>query len=285
MSRFVKVDDASTDERTKFFAELLPEELAANKGCRLIGSVDENGIPEGVVAFVLNDNLADILHIEVYEELRRQGIGTAMIRILLQYLSLAELPFVLQAVYSAYGDTDGAVTDAFFRSIPDFEVVSGGRYYSVPPDTVWNAKRLGFIAQFKCSVTPYTKLSKAEKQSLQNDLEENGLSGLFFGGRGKLIPELSLCHLENGVCTACVIFRETDLPDTIELSFLMSKPHKEDHLAGILNETAERIKKNRPKAVIEFCVVNKESELLASRFLPKDIEAVEILRAVSFGEI
>ena len=116
MSRFVRIDDAAADERTAFFAELLPEELRAEKKCRLIGAVDENGIPEGVVAFSLNGNMADILHIEVYRELRRKGIGTALVRVLLRFLSLPELPIVLQAVYSADGEDGEDVTDAFFMA-------------------------------------------------------------------------------------------------------------------------------------------------------------------------
>ena len=58
--------------------------------------MDDKGIPEGAVAFSIDGNMADILHLEVYRDLRRQGIATSLVRVLLKYLSLAEVPFVLQ---------------------------------------------------------------------------------------------------------------------------------------------------------------------------------------------
>ena len=84
MSRFVRIDRADEDEKTAYFKDLLSDELAKDKGCRLIGAVDDNGVPEGVVAFRISGQIVDILHIEVYEALRRQGIGTALIRTLLK---------------------------------------------------------------------------------------------------------------------------------------------------------------------------------------------------------
>ena len=123
MSRFLRVDDPSTDDRTAYFRPLLPDEVIGTPGCRFIGAADDDGIPEGAVAFLIRDNLVDILHVEVYPELRRHGIGTALIRILLRYLSLADMPLVIQAVYTADGDDEDEVMDAFFRSMADFEVV------------------------------------------------------------------------------------------------------------------------------------------------------------------
>ncbi len=53
-----------------------------------------------MVVFEISDNLVDILHVEVYEKLRRQGIGTELIRMLLNCFSSTEMPFIVQAVYS-----------------------------------------------------------------------------------------------------------------------------------------------------------------------------------------
>ncbi len=284
MSRFIKIDHLAGDERTAYFKDLFPEKLLKNKRCRLIGAMDQDGIPEGVVLFSLNGQTAELLHIEVYPELRRQGIGTALIKTLLRYLSMAELPFMLQAVY-AVDEEDGAEADAFFRSMPDFTVVRGGKYYTVKPDTIKNPSRFDFVFQYECDVTMYSGLSKAEKSSLLNDLKERKASALLPKKGEKVIEDLSLCHLENGHCTACVIFRESDIPDTITLSFLMSKPHKEDHLAGVLHEVIKRFRASYMKKNITFNVVNQDSELVAKRFFLSDMKTTEIWTAVSFGEV
>ena len=285
MSRFVRIDDAAADERTAFFVELLPEELRAEKKCRLIGAVDENGIPEGVVAFSLNGNMADILHVEVYRELRRKGIGTAMIRVLLKFLASAELPFVLQAVYSADGEDGDDVTDAFFRSLPDFEVVSGGRDCTVTPDTLWDLDRLKLLEGHKCAVTQYTELSVTEKNRLIKDLEKRNMRGFINFREDRLIPDLSLCHMENGKCMTCVIFTKALEPHTLELAFLMSLPEAKRSLAGVLNEVVRRYKERYPEHRMVFSLVNKESRLLARHFFPEGLKAGEILTAVSFGEV
>ncbi len=285
MSRFIRIDDAATDERTEFFEDILPEELIREKGCRLIGAVDEKGLPEGVVAFSVRGNMTELLHLQVYRKLRRRGIGTALIRTLLRYLSLAELPFILQAVYAVGEGEEENVTDLFFRSIPDFEIISGGRYYTVTPDTLWNSARLSFVALFRCSVTPYHELSNTARKRLLSELEEKGYENLLLEGRGDIIPELSLCHVEEDVCTTCVIFRESELPHTLELSFLVSKPKSEQYLAGVLNEVRKRFQTSYRDYNLVFSLVNKESELLAKRFILDELRVTKILTAVSFGEV
>ncbi len=285
MSRFVRIDDVPADERTRYFADLVPEELMAEKGLRLIGAVNDNGIPEGAVAFEIDDNMASILHVEVYESLRRQGIGTAIVRTLLLYLALAELPFIVQAVYSTGEDGENEGVDAFFKSLPDFEVVSGGRYCTVTPDTVLNPARLKLLSGHECSVTPYTGLSNMERNLLISDLEEKNLESFLSLEGKKLVPELSLCHMEKGRCTTCVIFTETDLPDTVELSFLMSKPADRNRLAGVLFEVIRRYKESYPKHNMVFSLVSKDSELLAKNFFAEGMKEREILTAVSFGEV
>ena len=285
MSRFFMIDDTVKDKRAAFFAPLLPSDLASRKGCRLIGAVDSDGIPEGAAVFTVNDFIADILHIEVYPELRRRGIGTALIGTLLECLSLTGLSFMVQAAYSVDEDGEDRAIDLFFRSLSAFEVVSGGKYCTVTPDTIWNPERLKLISSYECSVTPYTELSRAERNRLIKDMQEKNLSSFLLGDDGKLIPELSLCHMENDRCTTCVIFRESELPDTVELSFLMSEKDDMEHLTGVLNEVVRRFKELYPKYSIVFCLVNMYSELIAKRFFKKYMRVSEVMTAVSFGEI
>lgn len=285
MSKFVRIDDVAADERVPYFAALLPEELLSEGGLRLIGAVTDEGIPEGVVAFTVNENMVDIHYIEVYEKRRRQGIGTALIRTLLRYLAMSELPFVVQAIYSNDGDDEAKALHAFFMSMPDFEVVSGGKYCVVTPDVVWNSKRLTFVTRYECPATSYTELSNSQRNQLISDLTERGLSGLLLGGGGAMIPELSLCHLEEGHCTACTIFRESRRSKTIEFSFLMSMPHREEHLAGVLHAVLNRLRQSYGDYDIEFCLINRESELIAKNFFVSGMRVSKILTALSFGEV
>jgi hypothetical protein len=81
-----------------------------------------------------------------------------------------------------------------------------------------------------------------------------------------------------------MIFRQSDLPDTVELSFMMSDPHKEEYLAGVLNEVIKRLRTSYKDQNIIFSIVNKEAELIAKRFISSDMKVNEILTAVSFGE-
>ena len=79
-------------------------------------------------------------------------------------------------------------------------------------------------------------------------------------------------------------YRQSGLPDTIELSFLMSDPYNGDHLAGVLNEVIKRLKTSFQDKTVIFSVVNKEAELIAKRFIAGDMKVNEILTAESFGE-
>ena len=285
MSRFISIDDTQKDGRTAFFKELLPEGLNGSRSYRLIGAVDEEGFPEGAVAFAVNGNIVDILHVEVYQKLRRKGIGTALAEVLIRYLSLTDMPFMVQAAYSVEDSEEDEAADSFFRSLKAFEVVSGGRYCTVTPETIWNPARLELFASRECSVVPYTELSNDERNRLLEDMKENNLSAFLSGDFGRIIPELSLCHMEGGSLSVCVIFRESVLPDTVELSFLMSKRDGIDQLIGVLNEVTKRLKKHYPGYNMVFSLVNTDSELIAKRIFKKDMQISEIYTAISYGEI
>ena len=285
MSRFILIGDTQKDERTAFFQDLLPEGLNGSRPYRLIGAVDDEGFPEGALAFTVNGNVADILHVEVYSKLKRRGIGTALTDTLLQYLSLTEMPFMVQAAYTVDGTEEDEVTDSFFKSLDAFEVVSGGRYCTVTPDTMWDPSRVKLISSHECSAVPYTELSRAERNRLLEDMEEKNLGAFLDGNFGKIIPELSLCHMEGERCTSLVIFRESVLPDTVELSFLTSERDSIDQLIGVLNEVAKRLKELYSGYDIVFSLVNIDSELIAKRIFKKDMQVNEIFTAVSYGEI
>ena len=287
MSQFIKIDDVISDERTVFFQDLIPEDLELDEKCRLIGAVDEEGYPEGVVVFRFTGWITTILYIGVYPELRRRGLGTELIDTLMKYLVPIEYSIMVEAYYmmDEEGDEDAEAADLFFRSLPDFEVVSGGKYCTVTSHTVWNSKRLKLLENFDCTVKSYMELGKAEKNELTRYLKDNNMDIFLQGKDDTLIPELSLCHVENGKCSTVVIFRNSELKRSLELSFLMSRPGEGDSLSGVLNEVIKRIKTMYPHHNLVFSLVNKESELVAKRFFAKDLKVSEIYNAVSFGKI
>ena len=100
----------------------------------------------------------------------------------------------------------------------------------------------------------------------------------------EIIPELSICNTEKGICTSLVIFKRSETRRTLELSFLMCRPGELDKLSGLLNEVIKHLKVMYPKHSLVFSLINKESELIAKRFFTKDIKVTEIFEAVSFGK-
>ena len=134
-------------------------------------------------------------------------------------------------------------------------------------------------------MTPFTELTNSEKNRLISYLEENNMSSFLNTDGRKLIPDLSLCHTDDGNCTTCVLFTEAPDPDTVELSFLVSEPKKKRELAGVLYEVVRRFREDYPGHSMVFSVVNQESELLAGHFFSEGLKESEILTAVSFGEI
>ncbi len=285
MSKYIKIDDIVNDERTEYFKSLIPSDLIRGDS-RLIGSVDEDGYPEGMLLYRVSGFIIDILHIEVYEELRGLGIGSDLIDVLLTYISDAGMPFVIQAVYGVGEDfEDGEAAHAFFESIEDFEVVSGGKYCTVTSHTLWNSKRLKLLSDFDCSIKSYTELTKKESKKLLAYLAEKNMSLFIAGDDESIIPELSLCHVENGDCTTLALFKNTGIKKCVELSFLMSKPGEEDNLSGVLKVVIERLKIMYPHHDLIFSVVNKESVNVSKRFFTKDLKVSELYTAVSFGKI
>ena len=286
MSQFIKIDNVISDERTKFFNDLIPEGLELDDRCRLIGAVDEDGFPEGALIFRFTGWITTILYIGVYPEFRRRGTGTALIDTLMKYLVPIEYPIMVEAYYMMDDENeDMEEADLFFRSLTDFDVVSGGKYCIVTSHTVWNSKRLKLLENFECKVKSYLELSRAEKNELIRYLRDNNMD-IFIQEDGKsLIPELSLCHVEDGKCSTIVIFRNSQLKRSLELSFLMSRPGEGDNLSGVLNEVVKRIKTMYPRHNLVFSLVNKESELVAKRFFARDLQVSEIFSAVSFGKI
>ncbi len=286
MSRFIRIDDIINDERSAFFRDLIPVDEKIDTHARLIGAVDDEGFPEGVLIFKLEEWAALILHIEVYPFLKRRGIGTALVDTLLRYLEPLEYAIRIEAYYMKTDeDAEMEETDLFFRSLPDFEVVNGGRYCTVTPHTIWNSARLELLNGFKCSIRAFTELDKAEKKELAGYLSENHMQYFVEENDEKLIPELSLCHVEEGRCSSLVIFRDPDIKRTLEISFIMSRSGDQDSLLGVLNEVIKRLKVLYPRHNLVFIPVNKESELLAKRFFTKDLQVGGIYSAISFGRI
>ncbi|MCR5746697.1 MAG: N-acetyltransferase [Lachnospiraceae bacterium] len=286
MSRFIIINDISNDERAEFFTEMLPDDLKNEEGIHMIGAVDEEGYPEGIVAFSINGTVVDLMYIEVYPELRETGIGTRLANALVDYVSLANMPMIVEASYILEEDSeDDMIVDSFFRSLPDFEVVNGGKYCVVSSRTVWNSKRLKLLSNFSCSVKSYNELTDAERKELMHYLRINNMSAFIEIDEETIIPELSLCHVEEGVCTTCCIFRDAPIKRCIELAFLVSRPGEEDKLSGVLKVVVQRIQAMYPHHNLIFSAVNKESELIAKRFFTKDISIQEIYTALSFGRI
>jgi GNAT superfamily N-acetyltransferase len=286
MSRFILIDDIINDEKTTFFRDLIPEDEKIDEHARLIGAVDEEGFPEGVLIFRLEEWAALILHIEVYPFLKRRGIGTALVDTLLRYLEPVEYAIRIEAYYMKTDeDSEVEETDLFFRSLPDFEVVSGGKYCTVTTHTIWNSARLELLGGFKCSIRSFAELNKTEKKELAGYLSDNHMQSFVEENDEKLIPELSLCHVEEGKCSSLVIFRDPDIKRTLEISFIMSRPGDQDSLLGVLNEVIKRLKVLYPHHNLVFIPVNKESELLAKRFFTTDLQVGGIYSAISFGRI
>ncbi len=286
MSNFIIIDDIFNDERAEYFIDMLPDDLKTEAGNHLIGSVDDEGYPEGVVVFRFNGMVADLMYVEVYSELREMGIGTNLVNAFIDYVSLAEMPMVVEASYMVEEESeDDMIADSFFRSLPDFEVISSGRYCVVSPQTIWNSVRLKSLSYFNCSVKPYNELDDDERKELMYYLQSNNMASFVKGDDSTLIPELSLCHIENGVCTTCCIFRTSPIKRCIELAFLMSRPGEENNLSGVLNVVIQRLKSMYPHHNLIFSVINKKSDLLARRFFTKDLTTREIYTAISFGRI
>lgn len=286
MSRFIRIDDVLNDERSKYFTELFSGEVEFSDKTRLIGAVDDEGYPEGALAFRLSGGSVTILHVAVYPHLRRQGIGTGLIHALLDYLEPLEIPYIVEAYYSPYeddGERSGA--DAFFRSIPDFEVVSGGKYCTVSSSTVWNSSRLKLLESFSCSCKPFQELDKGERSDLIKYLREKDMETLIRDNEDAIIPELSLCHTEKGKCSCMVLFKNSEIKRSLELALLVAKPGEMDALSGVLNEVIRRLKVMYPRHNLVFSLVNREAELVTKRFFTKGLMVSEISHAISFGKI
>ena len=286
MSRFIKIDDVINDERMQYFEDLLPDDLEFDEHTRLIGAVDDEGYAEGALVFRFNGWIVNLLYIGVYPELRRQGIGTGLIDTLMKYLVPVEFPIMVEAYYLLEDEDDPDNTaDLFFRSLIDFEVVSGGKYCTVSAHTVWNSKRLQLLEGFDCSLKLFSELSRTEKSELLNYLRDNYMDVFVKVTIDEIIPELSLCHVENGKCTSFMIARKSGVKKTIELAFLQSRPGETDGLFGLLKEFIKRLKGLYPHHDLVFSLINKDSELMAKRFFSKDLKVSEIYTALSFGKL
>ena len=153
----------------------------------------------------------------------------------------------------------------------------------VSSQTVWNSKRLQLLANFNCSVKSYIELTPQEKNSFLHYLRDKKIRLFPLEDEEEIIPQLSLCHIENGQCVTFTIFRKSSIRRCLEWSFVMSVPGHEDNLSGVLNIVIQRIRTLYPKHNIIFSLVNKESELLGKRFFSRELQVNEIYTAVSFG--
>lgn len=283
MSYFLLIDDIDNDERTPYFRDLIPSDLKAEGSLKVIGAVSKEGYPQGALTFTFQGWSVHILYIEVYPIERRMGIGTGLINALMEYLSPIEHSYVVEAIYEQEAIDKADVTGAFFGSLPDFEVVFGGKYCTVTPETVWNSQRLSLLENFSCRTKSVLELSNSEKTELKRYLREKNMENLMDFNEKELIPELSICNIAEGKCTSLVVFKRSKEKSTLELSFLMCRKGELDRLSGVLNEVIKRLKVMYPRHSLVFSLINKESELIAKRFFTKDIRISEIYEAVSYG--
>lgn len=253
------------EEDREAFSGVLPEELKLTGNRVAVGAVDEEGTVLGAASYVLVDDQYNLDWIYVEPDIRRQGVGIALLDYILFLTERAGEGLPVQALYE-WTPEDTELHSFFLSEEKMITEYSHDRYVLTEEDMTGIGEKLADRDPEIKSV-PFSTLPAKIREELLAMLSANGefVIGNKKEWNASLIPELSRVVIKKEVPVAVLFVRR--MPgDSMELSYLYSRSPK--CLNALLWDVVKEVTGHFPSGGISFDVMEEAAARLAERFFP-----------------
>lgn len=214
------VNVSSKDDSLEAFLDILPKDYQEKKNTIAIGCCDEEGYVKGVVVYRENFKECAIIWLYVYEEYRRQGIGSALINEILKnhadcygmkriYTQIVVSYLNEESNLSVYFDYMISSIESFFDSDIRFDKYQISKVYDISYEEI---KTSAVCMRIASKMTKdlrgelFFELSESEKKDILRKLEKHGYEVKDYEEwQQNCLKKLCLCRRDKGKMLALII--------------------------------------------------------------------------------
>lgn len=247
-------------EFRKNFLNVLPNIIEITENRVAVAAIDEEGNILGCISYILSDMeyIIDWLYVEA--TVRRKGVGTSLIKEVINAVTYTGLvyPIVARFEYSS----DNTELYSFFSSIEMMSTeYSHDRYY-LNAQNLKDATAIHSKSDASKGLVMFFDLPEVVQRKIIDELAANGSYYVADYKKWKNQCEQPLCrciYSNNSLIDLIIIQRLSD--GNLELSYLYSKNPK--GLLKLLAATVSSLENDYPDTELSFDVVNEGSGILA----------------------
>ena len=254
-----------TEENLAFFSSVLPDGLVIADNRVSIGAFDEDEGCLGAVSFSLVgfEYVIDWLYVD--EEFRLQGIGKALVNMVIDIVMKTGDRYPITARFE-YDDENSLY--AFFLSLPDILTDFSHKRYYITSNDIKNITSLRRSAGKEISTERFFDKPIDEQKRILAKLEYEETFTVADYDKWKENCEQNLClgvFAKNNLLDLIIM---TKLPGgNLELSYLYGKYPK--GLMELLSDAVAKIELFFPGAQLTFDAMNEASTRMADHLFPK----------------
>ncbi len=258
----------------------IPGSLIKRKGVDVLGALEPEGRLVGALAYGVEDGIVRIFFICVDEFFRREGVGTALLKTLLELAGNDEEMYPVEACYPK--DEEREALTAFFRSTGCFMIYDDPRFYRTGTTKYKKLPIYKKLVGFKGKADKFYSVPSSVRNGFLNKMDRKGIFDLLsLPGEKEAEKELCFCTRRSGEITAAVFVKVYE--DEAEISYMYAESGRD--LLDPLSAAIKGIEKKYPKKEIVFSNLHRGSYILTEGIFGDGIGTEEACIAVWNGII
>ncbi len=262
----------------EYFSHLIPDdEYISRDGFFMLGAVDDEFEPCGVLVYEFSDGAYFVHYIYVDPDHRRCGVGTLLLqKMLWSFYQMKQV----HPCFIEYTDDDENI-GSFMEAQTNFMISVSGISWVISPDQRRQMNDYGKLTGMDTEAVPFFSLGEADRKKFLDSQQASGFRFLDSDLSEQASFDKELCFvIKKDDSFRAAIFSGRNESGNIELSYLYAEKMNPLSIRGVLAAFLQAIEDKYPDDTIEMTTVNGASGRLVSGLLdPAGLDQSEIKSA------
>ena len=258
----------------------IPESFLDDEDVKVLGALEPGGRLVGALAYRVEGFVVRIVYMSVEDIFMRQGVATALINVLEDFVFKDEEGFLLEAYYP--DDKEYEAFEKMLLARGDFEIIKNTAFYQASTAKKKNDGLYNKLVGCKGSGERYYSLPAGVRNAFLNKLKYKGINDMepLWDSR-EHDRDLSFCKVKNNDVKAAVFIDVYD--DEAQIAYMYAESGKD--LLGPLALSLKELKKKYPKKQLGFSNLHEGSGILARGLCGEKVSEEKLCVARWIGRI
>lgn len=284
MSENYRVVGVTTDAILNMFRAILPKEYDKKRGedSYLLGAVDENDEPCGVLWYRFTVFSYEIIFLGVHPKHRRKGVATLLLHSFLESLYKMNMALPVRVLYSKE-ETVGF--DEFIKKQGNFIQMESDQSFKVRKRDRDNSKIYQRMIKMDSAAKPFFEQSPTVRKAFLDDQHKKGLWFLSGPDLQSFLYDTDLCFCteETGYIYSLLLIKK-EYANMRELSYIYVDDEHPKHgmaMMNLISAAGKVIEETCPDTTLIVQTVNAKSKILLKElFVENEPVFTEIRQAM-----